>query len=102
VDHQGETFDLKVVEEQFQVSNMAVQAILGVLRFVGETTTQMIESNNPVILTKFGDQPAVIIGPGRVAMNHDYRRAIALVEVVESAVVEREIFRGKRIFREEQ
>src|SRR3989304_3774877 len=61
-----------------------LQRILVLLGLVREAATDVIVRNHAIFLPQIHNQMAVVKGPCRIAMDHDYRLSPTLVQVVVS------------------
>ena len=79
--------DAQVIEQRFQVIDATAPGCSrsGVVGLVGQAAADVVGHDDPVRLCREGsDQVAVVERPRRVAVEHDDRLALALVEVVDA------------------
>ena len=88
----------EVLEEPFEIVHPLLEGegIVGIGRFVRQATADVVGDDGPIAVAQFPHQLPIVERPAWVAVKHDDRIALALVEIVvfETVEVEEVTFEG--------
>jgi hypothetical protein len=75
---------LQMIEQRFQVRNALPQRVFiaGIIRLIGQTAADMVRHNGAILVAQAEDEIAIVERPGRIAVQHHQRLALAFVEIV--------------------
>ena len=82
--------ELEPLDQAGEVLAVRLEGVAVMLRFVRKAATEVVGRNHPVTLTQRRDEVAVVVAPGRIAVQEQqhWRITRALVEIVKTAHLE--------------
>jgi len=88
VGHQREIIQIELLHESNEIIGVLSEAVGILLRFVTQSTADMIDRQNTITVTKSEDEIAPIKGPCWIAVNHQERLSLPLIHIVHAVATD--------------